>query len=31
MHYDATNDLNVKHAAESAVAQLREAKAALNF
>jgi F-type H+-transporting ATPase subunit epsilon len=31
MHYDATNDLNAKHAAESAVAQLREAKAALNF
>ena len=31
MHYDATNDLAAKHAAEAAVAQLREAKAALNF
>jgi F-type H+-transporting ATPase subunit epsilon len=31
MHYDATNDPAAKHAAESAVAQLREAKAALNF
>ena len=31
MHYDATNDPATKHAAESAVAQLREAKAALNF
>ena len=31
MHYDATTDLDVKHAAESTVAQLREAKAALNF
>ena len=31
MHYDATNDPVTKHAAESAVAQLREAKAALNF
>jgi F-type H+-transporting ATPase subunit epsilon len=31
MHYDATNDPAAKHAAEAAVAQLREAKAALNF
>jgi F-type H+-transporting ATPase subunit epsilon len=31
MAYDATNDQAAKHAAESAVAQLREAKAALNF
>lgn len=31
MAYDATNDPAAKHAAESAVAQLREAKAALNF
>jgi F-type H+-transporting ATPase subunit epsilon len=31
MAYDATNDAAAKHAAESAVAQLREAKAALNF
>lgn len=31
MHYDATNDPAAKHAAESAAAQLREAKAALNF
>jgi F-type H+-transporting ATPase subunit epsilon len=31
MAYDATNDTAAKHAAESAVAQLREAKAALNF
>ena len=31
MQYDATNDLATKHAAEAAVAQLREAKAALNF
>ncbi|AWM85666.1 F0F1 ATP synthase subunit epsilon [Microvirga sp. 17 mud 1-3] len=31
MQYDATNDLAAKHAAEAAVAQLREAKAALNF
>lgn len=31
MAYDATNDLAAKHAAESAVAQLREAKAALNY
>jgi F-type H+-transporting ATPase subunit epsilon len=30
MAYDATNDPAAKHAAESAVAQLREAKAALN-
>jgi F-type H+-transporting ATPase subunit epsilon len=30
MAYDATNDAAAKHAAESAVAQLREAKAALN-
>ncbi|PVE25999.1 F0F1 ATP synthase subunit epsilon [Microvirga sp. KLBC 81] len=31
MHYDATNDPAAKHAAESAIAQLREAKAALNY
>jgi F-type H+-transporting ATPase subunit epsilon len=31
MAYDATNDPAAKHAAESAIAQLREAKAALNF
>ncbi len=31
MAYDATNDLAAKHAAEAAIAQLREAKAALNF
>src|SRR5918994_1909827 len=31
MHYDATTDLAVKHAAEATVAQLREAKAALNY
>ncbi len=31
MAYDATNEPAAKHAAESAVAQLREAKAALNF
>ena len=31
MAYDSTNDQAAKHAAESAVAQLREAKAALNF
>src|SRR5919107_604270 len=31
MHYDASSDPATKHAAESAVAQLREAKAALNF
>jgi F-type H+-transporting ATPase subunit epsilon len=31
MAYDATNDNAAKHAAEAAVAQLREAKAALNF
>ena len=31
MHYDATNDPATQPAAESAVAQLREAKAALNF
>jgi F-type H+-transporting ATPase subunit epsilon len=31
MAYDATTDLAAKHAAESAVAGLREAKAALNF
>jgi F-type H+-transporting ATPase subunit epsilon len=31
MAYDATNDPAAKHAAESAVAQLREAKAALAF
>src|SRR5918997_5070783 len=31
MHYDATTDVTVKHAAEATVAKLREAKAALNF
>ena len=31
MAYDSTNDPGAKHAAEAAVAQLREAKAALNF
>jgi len=31
MAYDATNDPAAKHAAEAAIAQLREAKAALNF
>ncbi|MBZ6075843.1 F0F1 ATP synthase subunit epsilon [Microvirga puerhi] len=31
MHYDATTDLAAKHAAEAAIAQLREAKAALNY
>ncbi|MCB8818976.1 F0F1 ATP synthase subunit epsilon [Microvirga rosea] len=31
MQYDATNDLTMKHTAEAAVAQLREAKAALNY
>src|SRR4028119_1849562 len=31
MAYDATDDVAAKHAAESAVAQLREAKAALNY
>jgi F-type H+-transporting ATPase subunit epsilon len=31
MQYDATNDPAAKHAAEAAVAQLREAKAALNY
>ena len=31
MHYDATNEPAAKHAAESAIAQLREAKAALTF
>jgi F-type H+-transporting ATPase subunit epsilon len=31
MHYDATNEPAAKHAAESAIAQLREAKVALNF
>jgi F-type H+-transporting ATPase subunit epsilon len=31
MAYDATTDLAAKHAAEAAVAGLREAKAALNF
>ena len=31
MHYDATNEPAAKHDAESAIAQLREAKAALNF
>jgi F-type H+-transporting ATPase subunit epsilon len=31
MHYDATNDPAAKHAAESAIAQLREAKEALNY
>jgi F-type H+-transporting ATPase subunit epsilon len=31
MAYDSTNDPAAKHAAEAAIAQLREAKAALNF
>jgi F-type H+-transporting ATPase subunit epsilon len=31
MAYDATNDPAAKQAAEAAIAQLREAKAALNF
>ena len=31
MTYDASNDPATKHAAESAVAQLREAKAALHY
>jgi F-type H+-transporting ATPase subunit epsilon len=31
MAYDATNDPAAKHAAESAIAQLREAKEALNY
>ena len=31
MAYDASNDPATKHAAESAVAQLREAKVALNY
>jgi F-type H+-transporting ATPase subunit epsilon len=31
MAYDATNDITAKHAAESAIAQLREAKVALNY
>src|SRR5919112_5991009 len=31
MAYDSTNDPAAKHAAEAAVAQLREAKAALNY
>jgi F-type H+-transporting ATPase subunit epsilon len=31
MHYDASNEPAAKHAAESAIAQLREAKAALNY
>ena len=31
MHWDATNEPAAKHAAESAIAQLREAKAALNY
>lgn len=31
MAYDATNDPAARHAAESAIAQLREAKAALNY
>lgn len=31
MAWDATNDPAAKHAAESAIAQLREAKAALNY
>ncbi|WP_262028496.1 F0F1 ATP synthase subunit epsilon [Microvirga sp. Mcv34] len=31
MHYDATNEPAAKHVAEAAIAQLREAKAALNF
>lgn len=31
MHYDATTDIAARHAAESAIAQLREAKEALDF
>jgi F-type H+-transporting ATPase subunit epsilon len=31
MHWDATSEPAAKHAAESAIAQLREAKAALNY
>jgi F-type H+-transporting ATPase subunit epsilon len=31
MAYDSTDDIAAKHAAEAAVAQLREAKAALNY
>ncbi|WP_201839534.1 F0F1 ATP synthase subunit epsilon [Microvirga zambiensis] len=31
MHWDATNEPAARQAAESAIAQLREAKAALNF
>jgi F-type H+-transporting ATPase subunit epsilon len=31
MAFDATDDTGTKHAAESAIAQLREAKAALNY
>ncbi len=31
MAYDSTNDPGARHAAEGAIAQLREAKAALNF
>jgi F-type H+-transporting ATPase subunit epsilon len=31
MAYDATNDLNAKHAAESTLAQLHEVKHALNY
>ena len=31
MAYDSSNDPAAKHAAEAAIAQLREAKAALNF
>lgn len=31
MQYDATNDPTLKNAAQSAVAQLRETKAALNY
>ena len=31
MAYDATTDIAAKHAAESSIAQLREAKAALNY
>jgi F-type H+-transporting ATPase subunit epsilon len=31
MTYDATNDVAAKHAAESSIAQLREAKVALNY
>jgi F-type H+-transporting ATPase subunit epsilon len=31
MAFDATDDAGAKHAAESAIAQLREAKAALNY